>query len=385
MDKKKENWNSSLVWQLNMRIFFRMFGMFLAVDIVIAGFLLYCAYYQKSSIFYDMHFDSLVEMVKPFFITLLVAEVIILILNLGSNARMIHRRLKPINELAKTAAKLNKRADQKPEEIKRMKGTLDIINASRLDERISLQMVNDELQPLAAAINGMLERIDHSYTSQMRFVSDASHELRTPISVIQGYANLIDRWGKEDPKTLQESIDAIRNEADSMKDLVEQLLFLARGDNDTMVLELVEVNLSQLCEEVLKEVQMIDQGHSFQAEIQPDIILKADHGLIKQLLRILVDNGMKYTTVEGEIKLSLSCKENVIRIEVQDEGIGIPPEALPYIFDRFYRADESRTRQTGGTGLGLSIANWIVEKHDGHFEVVSREKIGTRFSVIFHQ
>jgi two-component system, OmpR family, sensor histidine kinase ArlS len=227
----------------------------------------------------------------------------------------------------------------------------------------------------------MLDRINESYRSQVRFVSDASHELRTPISVIQGYANLLDRWGKKDEKTLQESIDAIKDETANMSGLVEQLLFLARGDNNTMALQVERFDLSTLADEVLRETQMIDGRHEYDSCVTP-VFINADKSLIKQATRILIDNAMKYTLSGKRISISVSDEDGYARLTIQDEGIGIAPEAVPKIFDRFYRADESRARATGGTGLGLSIAKWITERHGGHMEVLSRLDIGTRISIV---
>ena len=190
----------------------------------------------------------------------------------------------------------------------------------------------------------------------MRFVSDASHELRTPIAVIQGYANLLDRWGKDDPATRQEAIDAIRQEADSMKELVEQLLFLARGDNDSMQVSFEPFDLTEVAGEVLR--------------------------LIKQALRVLVDNAIKYTPEGGRVTIWAEGADGLARLSVEDEGQGIDRESLPHIFDRFYRTDESRARQTGGTGLGLAIAKWIADRHGGWFEVVSWPGVGTRITLV---
>ena len=160
---------------------------------------------------------------------LFICQLASLVTNLFKNAGSIKKVLRPIQELAATAAKLNQVERMSPEELKALAGKLDEINATHLDRRIDLPGTQKELKTLAQAINAMLDRINEAYRSQMRFVSDASHELRTPIAVIQGYANLLNRWGKDDPATRQEAIDAIRQEADSMKELVEQLLFLARG------------------------------------------------------------------------------------------------------------------------------------------------------------
>lgn len=235
---------------------------------------------------------------------------------------------------------------------------------------------------LAAAINAMLDRIHAAYQSQMRFVSDASHELRTPIAVIEGYASLLNRWGKDDPATRQEAIDAIQAEAGSMKELIEQLLFLARGDNESMHIELEPFDLTEVAAEVLRETEMIDQTHTFSARWIDTVPVCADLGLIKQALRILVDNAIKYTPAGGQITVSISIQDGMARLTVQDEGQGISAQDLPHIFDRFYRTDTSRARQTGGTGLGLAIAKWIVDRHQGWFEVRSWEEVGTCMTIV---
>lgn len=326
---------------------------------------------------------STIRLLEYGFIVLMVLELLMLLGGISSGARTIRRTLQPIEELAETAKTLNAGGTLTPEQLETLAGKLDDINAARLDTRISVDETQNELKTLASAINGMLDRINESYRSQVRFVSDASHELRTPISVIQGYANLLDRWGKNDAKTLQESIDAIKDETANMKALVEQLLFLARGDNNTMALQVERFELSALAAEVLRETQMIDTGHEYESHLTP-VFINADEGLIKQAVRILVDNAMKYSPAGKRIAISVSAENGQARLTVQDEGIGIPSEAVPRIFDRFYRADESRARATGGTGLGLSIANWIAERHGGHMEVLSREDIGTRISIVLH-
>ena len=313
---------------------------------------------------------------------LLLFQLLSLLSNLFRNAGTIRRTLKPIQELAAAANRLGHPGAMSPEELRSLAGKLDQINATHLDTRISVPGTQKELQILAGAINAMLDRIDEAYRSQMRFVSDASHELRTPIAVIQGYANLLNRWGKDDPTTRQEAIDAIKSEADSMKELVEQLLFLARGDNDSMHIEMESFDLTEIAAEVFKETGMIDRSHRFQSRWGGPVPVVADVGLIKQALRILVDNAIKYTPAGGAITLSVSCEGGEARLSVQDEGQGIDAASLPHIFDRFYRTDESRTRQTGGTGLGLAIAKWIVERHGGWFEVVSWEGVGTRMTVV---
>ena len=201
--------------------------------------------------------------------------------------------------------------------------------------------------------------------------------------MIQGYANLLDRWGKHDEKTMQEAIDAIKSETENMKSLVEQLLFLARGDNETIHMVKTVFDSGKVVEEIVRETRLIDPAHTFAIEVDGPAYIEADQQLIKQALRILVDNSIKYTPSGGEIRLKVKKEEGKVKIQVQDSGIGIAPEDVARIFDRFYRSDESRARKTGGSGLGLAIAKWIVDHHGGDYEVMSRVDIGTRITLVF--
>ncbi len=340
---------------------------------------------QAEGAYYNRINVALGPFVRVFgtaFIILAAFELLTLLSQVGKNRRMIRRVLDPITELTRAAQSLNaasKKLD--PEKTAALAGKLEGIDAARLDTRIHIEDTQEELRSLARAINAMLDRINESYKAQVRFVSDASHELRTPISVIQGYANLLDRWGKNDEDALRESIGAIKEEAANMKELVEQLLFLARGDNDTIILQAEDFNLSELISEVAAETGMLDNTHDL--EVKPgDAVVHADRALVKQALRILVDNAVKYTDPGGKITIASGTEEGTAKLSVTDEGIGISPEAVPHIFDRFYRTDKSRSRATGGAGLGLAIAKWIASRHDGHIEVLSREGIGTRISIL---
>lgn len=329
-----------------------------------------------------VHFATVIWVLKTLFVVLIAAQLLTLFRTMITRADLIRNVLRPISDLAEQAQTLSQeKGPLSVGEMQALAGTLDEINAARLDTRIDLDSTQDELKNLAVAINSLLERINESYRLQARFVSDASHELRTPIAAIQGYANLLDRWGKNDPEALQESIDALKEEAANMKDLVEQLLFLARGDNHTMHLDLERFDLGGLAQTIYRETEMINGGHSFTIETSEAFVL-ADQGLVKQACRILVDNAIKYTPAGGTIRMVVSGGLGQACFSVQDSGIGIPPGDIPHIFDRFYRADESRARATGGTGLGLSIAKWIAERHGGHLEVLSREDFGSRISLV---
>ena len=256
------------------------------------------------------------------------------------------------------------------------------ITVNALDTRLDVSGSQDELKELAETFNKMLDRLQLAYQQQNQFVSDASHELRTPIAVIEGYINLLDRWGKNDPSVLEESIEAIKSEATNMQQLIEKLLFLARGDKNTQKVELEQFKLSELVEEIIKETKMLDSNHDIKSMKVEDISIRADRKLIKEAIRILMDNSIKYTPKDGTVDLSCYSKDSYAVIEVSDSGVGISKEDIPHIFDRFYRADKARTKETGGTGLGLAIAKWIVLKHKGSIEVESGIGVGTKFKVM---
>lgn len=343
--------------------------------------------FSVDGIYYQIIYSlgSNLKLFLYLFFIILIFELIILIRNIKKGSRMIRRTLKPLSDLTEKAKNLNAEVSYKADGtyIKDLAGAISNIDANRLDSRISVDSSQNELKDLASAINDMLNRINDSYQSQVRFVSDASHELRTPISVIQGYANLLDRWGKKDENTLEESIHAIKTETENMKDLVEQLLFLARGDNETIKLHKEVLDACEVVDEVVRETQMIDDSHNFEIDLDRPSYIDVDRQLFKQAIRILVDNSVKYTPNGKKIILRVVNKDKDIHIVVQDSGIGIDAEDLPYIFDRFYRSDESRARKTGGSGLGLSIAKWIIERHGANFEILSRIDVGTRITIIF--
>lgn len=256
------------------------------------------------------------------------------------------------------------------------------INGENLDLRIDVASMEYELNELAETINSMMERIQLSYDKQKRFVSDVSHELRTPIAVISGYGSMLKRWGKSDESILDESIEAIISESNNMKDLVEKLLFLTRHDNDTISFDMYDVNISELVASTVKEEGMVHPDFSFNLEMDENIIRKADSTRFKQAIRIFLDNAVKYSGNSKRVDISLKKDENNINLSIRDYGIGISKEDLPNIFERFYRADTSRTKETGGYGLGLSIAKIIVNNHNGYIKVRTKENEGSTFSII---
>ena len=312
---------------------------------------------------------------------LLIVEGVVWLLGFLGGARSARRLLKPLDRMAEKAQRLSEAASARPRvDEAKFHDLEDALGRIDIGDRLSTG--DKDLKGLEDAINNLLARMHAAYRQQAQFVSDASHELRTPIAVLQGYAGMLDRWGKDDPQVLEESIAAIKSETEHMKTLVEQLLFLARGDNGRMQLSPECMDLKDLLTETLDEYRMIDATHDWRQGSMDAAPVTADPALIKQAARVLIDNAMRYTPEGGIIRLSCGGGDENCWLEVQDGGIGIDEADVPHIFDRFFRADPARARQSGGTGLGLSIARWIVERHGGWFEVLSRPGLGTRIRVV---
>lgn len=294
--------------------------------------------------------------------------------------RQTVRILTPLTEMTETAEQLSQAAfdEQKYHDLET---AISALSPSMPEER--LHSGDRELMGLETAVNNLITRMHESYRQQIRFVSDASHELRTPISVIQGYADMLKRWGSRDEKVLNESIEAIRGEAQHMQKLVEQLLFLARGDSGRTQLTAQPIDLAKMIKEVHEEYEMINSAHPWQVQADQPVPAVGDADMLKQAARILVDNAAKYSRDGEPIMLkAFITRDGQPAFSVQDNGAGIAARDMPHIFERFYRADPARTRQMGGTGLGLSIAKWIVDRHGGYFNILSREGMGTRIEVV---
>ena len=275
--------------------------------------------------------------------------------------------------------RLNKRVLAPIRDIADMAATL---SENNLSNRINIAGTKNELKDLASVINTMLDRIERSYNSQKQFVSDASHELRTPIAVIRGYTDMLKRWGKDDPEVLDEGISAISMETDSMKDLVESLLFLARHDKKTLMMEKSDFSAGDLLREVHKEEEMVHTDHQFDMKLNQEMILHADRNMIKQVLRIFIDNAVKYSPAGSLITIGCTRgNEGQCELSVSDQGAGISGEDISKIFERFYRSESARKSESSGHGLGLSIARIIVVAHGGQIRVRSKEGQGTTFTV----
>lgn len=308
---------------------------------------------------------------------LLISQFLNLLVEYPKEYRKIRKILAPIDELALQAEKLSQLNfnEDKYHMIE------DAISHMSANDDTLLQFKDRDLQGVETAMNNLLVSMRESYRQQARFVNDASHELRTPIAVIEGYVNMIARWGKKDEKVLDEAIEALQKESGHMKRLVEQLLFLARGDAGRNKFEIEDVSLKDCMQEIYEESLMIDESHVYRYHPEFDVVVKADSAMLKQAVRILVDNAAKYTKEDDDIILTIG-KDSKGRpfLQVQDTGIGMMEADVEHMFERFYRSDEARKYK--GTGLGLSIAKWIVDKHQGHFEILSRPGLGTRIRIV---
>ncbi|GAE35636.1 sensor histidine kinase [Halalkalibacter akibai] len=265
--------------------------------------------------------------------------------------------LRPIQELTKTMENIRK------------KGTFERINVKEESK--------DEIDQLGKTFNEMIKLLEENFEKQQQFVSDASHELRTPLTVIESYANLLKRWGKSKPELLEEAIEAIAEESSRMKGLTKQMLALATGNQEKV--QLVELNISQLTIDIARRLELAF-NRQIHVEVLSERFMNADEAQIKQLLFILLENGLKYS--ELPVYVEISEQERFVKINIRDQGIGIPERDLPHVFERFFRVDKARSRETGGSGLGLAIAKTIITSHNGQITVNSIENVGTTFTVL---
>ena len=320
-------------------------------------------------------FDTVFR-IAVFVAALFVLQLIGLLFSVPLASARAHRTLRPIREMAEKTYELNKIAFSE-DKFRLIENAIE-----NVDPEGAINLNDKDLLGIEQAVNHLIERLQDSYRQQARFVNDASHELRTPIAVIRGYAGMLERWGRSDEKVLDESILAISNEAEHMNHLVEQLLFLARGDSGKTVLQKENIVLNELMKEIYEESFLIDEEHPYRfRDVEEIINIEADRALLKQAVRILVDNAAKYTDKNDEIILGVGrTDDDRPYLMVQDTGIGMSQTDVEHMFERFYRADEARSYQ--GTGLGLSIAKWIVDRHGGHFEILSRTELGTRILIV---
>ena len=263
--------------------------------------------------------------------------------------------------------------------VKRVTDATALITEQDLSQRVPVPKTHDELEELAVTLNHMLDRLQESFETQRRFTADASHELRTPVTAIVGHANYLLRRTKPSPEQV-DSLTVIRREAERMAKLVNDLLELARADAGFLI-QREPMNLVEVIESVHMEIAPVAGSAQISVSAgQPLIEVLGDAGRLKQVVLNLVQNALNAGA--RHISLSLTREKGSVRLEVLDDGPGIPAEAIPHLFDRFYRVDGARSARGNGSGLGLAIVRWIVEQHDGSVSVESRLGEGSVFTVL---
>lgn len=278
---------------------------------------------------------------------------------------IVKRIVAPVNEMEKVASAVDKNPDS----------TVRIPDLHR----------DDELGRLAYSFNQMLDRVQSYIQQQKQFVGDVSHELRTPVAVIQGHLNLIKRWGKDDPKVLEESIDASLQETNRMEHLISEMLDLTRVEQVDVQYPDAKTNVNEVVKRVVSDLHLVHSDFKLQLNdtLPEHTEIKMFHNHFEQLLVILIDNAIKYSTDKKQVDISASLDNNFVVIKVKDYGEGISDKEKDKIFNRFYRVDKARTREKGGNGLGLSIAKQLVENYHGTISVSSKPNIGSTFELKF--
>ncbi len=259
------------------------------------------------------------------------------------------------------------------------------IGIENLAQRLEVPATGDELQRLSETWNSMLERLEAAVKRLSQFTADASHELRTPITLIRATAELTLRRERS-VQTYREALQQVVDESDRTTRLLEDLLLLARADAGLPALALDRLELTPLVRDVCEQGQILAQARRLEILTETpeqQVYVDANDPELRRLLLLLVDNAVKYTPAGGRITVSVDVGSSGATITVRDTGIGIPASALPHVFERFYRVDESRNREAGGAGLGLSIAQWIAERHHARLEAESVMGRGSAFRVRF--
>jgi heavy metal sensor kinase len=309
--------------------------------------------------------DEFSEMLDAFTWSALLASPALLLLASAGGYWMSRRALAPVERITRTAAE---------------------IQAENLSARLPLSGTGDELDHLSDTLNAMLARLDDSFRRITQFTADASHELRTPVAIIRTTAEVTRRKPRGD-KEYAEALDRILAESERTTQLIEDLMLLARADADAEELPPEPVRLDELALSACADARVLAEaaGMVQSADGLTPCTVSGDRRALRRLVLILLDNAIKYSNPGGHVRLGVSLyargNERRAVLSVQDTGVGIAPEDLPHVFERFYRASKDRSRKIDGVGLGLSIARTIARRHGGEIEVESRPGAGSTFRV----
>jgi heavy metal sensor kinase len=259
------------------------------------------------------------------------------------------------------------------------------ISVTSLSSRLHVPKTGDELERLASTLNELLGRLETSFHRIAQFTADASHELRTPISLMRTNAEITLRKSRSESE-YRAALAEILEESEKVSVLIEQLLDLARADSGHATIPLVRMNLTEAMDNAYRKATILAEAKQLNASKHlpsEPLWIQGDPGAIERLFLIFLDNAVKYTASGGQIEIHLKAFGDVAEAQIRDTGIGISAEDVPHIFERFYQADHSRSGKNGGSGLGLAIGRWIAQAHGGHIAVESQLSKGTSFRIQF--
>jgi two-component system sensor histidine kinase ArlS len=267
---------------------------------------------------------------------------------------------------------------------RRLIKTMNEIKENGINKRAEISDLNDEVDKVNIVFNSMMDELEDAFHEQSRFVSDASHELKTPLTALHGHLSMLKRWGKNDKERLEKSLDICLNEVERLKKLVNDMLLLSKAEKSEVDLsKLEEINPSAVVNEVIEQYKILKPDVKYIVNIDEKINMKIYSNDLKQLLIIFIDNAIKYNNKDNiEIKISLKKEANKLKLEVRDNGIGIPNNEIKNVMKRFYKVDKSRVNNNS-FGIGLSIANRIVNNYDAKIYLDSKVNEYTSINVYF--
>ena len=275
-------------------------------------------------------------------------------------------------------------SNQMTKPIKKIQEIISSISEENIStKRIKVSEKNDEFAIVSEHFNELLDKISFYIEQQKHFVEDVSHELRTPVAIVEGHLKLLNRWGKDDPEVLEESLQASLVELQRMKTLVQEMLDLSRAPQVKEQYKDATTNVTEVAKQVVHNFRVLypEFTFTFDDDLKRDLWIPIYLNHLEQVVIILMDNAVKYSLDRKEIILSLSKGEEHVEIAVQDFGMGMTEEDRKKVFSRFYRVDKARSRERGGNGLGLSIAKELIESYDGEISVTTLLNHGSIFKI----
>ncbi|UVI28283.1 HAMP domain-containing sensor histidine kinase [Paenibacillus spongiae] len=264
-----------------------------------------------------------------------------------------------------------------------MAETMRNVKQKGLHERVRIGDNQDEISTLMKMFNEMMDQVEQSFKQQRQFVEDASHELRTPVAIVEGHLSMLQRWGKTDPAILEESLEASILETSRLKGLVEELLMLTRAEQGGIDEKAVVTNPEQIIRTMVRNVEVLHPEARIEVDLEAikDVALTITAQHLEQILLILLDNAVKYSPESAMITVRGAMDKDMVCLAITDCGMGIPEGDQPFVLDRFYRVDKARSGEQGGHGLGLAIAKRLTERYKGTITLYSKVNVGTTVSV----